>query len=111
MGALAQELAGEADGEVMELSANFRSTPRIMDISNGWNRTITPPPVLTSPDMRHGRVGRTDFAPSHVAAAVFPDRASEAAWIAETVRSLVPGASVGARHDTLTGDRGLTLSD
>ncbi|ODQ99160.1 hypothetical protein BHQ21_25475 [Mycobacterium sherrisii] len=112
MAALAGELRDDHDGDVLELTHNFRSTPRLIAVSNNWNRTIGVPPNLTSPDMRHGRVARTDYDPSHVAALSFPSRADEANWIARTIQQLVvPTTGEGARHDTREGDRGLTYSD
>ncbi len=111
MAALAGELAQDGDGEVLELTHNFRSTPRVIAVSNGWNRTIGVPPNLTSPDMLHGRVERTDFDQSHVATLDFPSRADEADWIAQTIQQLVPAPDQGARHDSRDGDRGLRYSD
>ncbi|EUA52282.1 uvrD-like helicase C-terminal domain protein [Mycobacterium xenopi 4042] len=112
MADLAGELRDDHDGDVLELTHNFRSTPRLIAVSNSWNRTIGVPPNLTSPDMLHGRVGRTDYDPSHVSALPFPSRTDEANWIAQTIQQLVvPATGQGARHDTRDGDRGLTYSD
>jgi DNA helicase-2/ATP-dependent DNA helicase PcrA len=111
MARLTEELGTEADGEVIELTHNFRSSPRIIDLSNSWNRTIGVPGSMTSPDMEHGRPGRTDADPTHTAALTFASRQDEADWIARTIRGLVTTSGKGARHDTLDGERGLTLSD
>lgn len=111
MAALAGELAQDADGDVLELTHNFRSTPRVIAVSNEWNRTIGVPPNLTSPDMLHGREQRDDYDPSHVAAVSFTSRTAEADWIAQTIGQLVPNIDQGARHDSRDGDRGLKYSD
>jgi DNA helicase-2/ATP-dependent DNA helicase PcrA len=111
MAALAGELVQDGDGDVLELTHNFRSTPRVIAVSNDWNRTIGVPPNLTSPDMLHGRLERTDFDASHVAAMSFTSRADEANWIAQTIQQLVPDPDHGVRHDSRDGDRGLKHSD
>jgi DNA helicase-2/ATP-dependent DNA helicase PcrA len=112
MAELAKELQGSADGQVLELSRNFRSTPRIIDLSNAWNQSIGTPAGLTSPAMRHGRMTRSDYEPADVGAIRFPTREAEAEWIASTVGWLVRQADhLGATHDTTEGTRGLTLSD
>jgi DNA helicase-2/ATP-dependent DNA helicase PcrA len=112
MAELAGELVRAGDGEVLELTQNFRSTPRVIDVSNQWNKTIGVPANLTSPDMLHGRKTRTDSDPSHVAALQFPSRAEEAEWIAKTINQLVvPATEQGAPHDTNDGERGISYSD
>jgi DNA helicase II / ATP-dependent DNA helicase PcrA len=112
MADLAEELEASSDGALLELTSNFRSTPRIIDVSNRWNRLINVPGQLRSPDMEPGRTARQDYDPSHVAALSFSSRADEAQWIAEAILDLVDkGSDEGARHDTRGGERGLTLSD
>lgn len=112
MADLAAELEASPDGTLLELTRNFRSTPRIIDVSNRWNQLIGVPGQLSSPDMEPGRTTRQDYDPSHVAALSFSSRADEAQWIAEAILDLVDQESnEGARHDTSGGDRGLTLSD
>lgn len=111
MGALHAELLAAADGEVIDLTRNFRSTPRIIAISNEWARTIQPPGSLPNPAMQHGRVSRTDDAVSHVSALRFSTRADEAAWIAQAINQLVTSDGRGARNDTSEGDRGITFAD
>jgi len=62
--------------------------------------------------MKHGNLGRTDAHRSHVALVSFGQRDSEAAWIAEAIKILVPSDAEGAVHDKKDGShRGLTLSD
>lgn len=62
--------------------------------------------------MKHGNLQRLDTHPSHVALVGFAERQSEAGWIAEAIRILVPSAAEGAIHDKKDGShRGLTLSD
>lgn len=112
MAQLAKELHGSRDGEVLELTRNFRSTPRIIDLSNAWNRSIGTPSGLTSPPMTHGRQTRLDYEPGDVGAIRFESREDEADWIARTVEMLVRRPErLGAQHDTTGGPRGLTLSD
>jgi DNA helicase-2/ATP-dependent DNA helicase PcrA len=112
MADLAAELTDDPEGDVLDLTANYRSTPRIIDVSNRWNTTINVPGGMSSPDMTHGRVGRIDLAPPHVGIVDFDgERSDEAAWIAETVRELVPSAELGAGHDTPDAERGITYSD
>ena len=67
---------------------------------------------MTNPPMTHGRTSRTDQTSDHVALLRFDTRAEEAAWIAQTVRSMVnTETSFGAFQDDLEGDRGLSLGD
>lgn len=111
MADLAAGLADDAAGEVLELTANFRSTPRIVHLSNEWNRMIPAPASMASPAMTAGRKSRQDVDPSHVMAARFSSRIDEANWIANVINSLVTNGD-GAFHDD--GDekpRGITYSD
>lgn len=110
MGELHDELAESNDAEVIELDDNFRSTPRIIELANSWAGTITPPGAMRVSDMTHGRSRRTDTHPSHVATLHFDEREQEAAWIAETIASMVT-ADDGAAHDTSEGSRGIRLTD
>ncbi|GGO64364.1 ATP-dependent DNA helicase [Nonomuraea cavernae] len=112
MADLAAELRDDDDGDVLDLTRNYRSTPRIIDISNRWNATINVPGTMSSPDMTHGRVSRVDVDAQHVGIVDFAgDRTAEAAWIAQTIKELVPSHDVGAAHDTPDGKRGITYSD
>jgi DNA helicase II / ATP-dependent DNA helicase PcrA len=114
MAELFEELDDEhnRDGEVVELTHNFRSTPRIIGIANDWASTISPVRSMTSPDMEHGRETRTDAHGSHIASIAFATREEEADWIAKTINKLVdPKAGTGTTHDTPDGDRGLTYGD
>lgn len=105
------ELAEDPDAEVLELNRNFRSTPRIIQISNTWSATIQAPGTLPNPQMLWGREQREDYEAAHIGSTSFPDRPAEAAWIAETVAHLVRPNGHGARHDGAEQDRGLTYSD
>ncbi|RAY10744.1 ATP-dependent helicase [Actinomadura craniellae] len=113
MAGLSAELRRAEDGDVLELTANYRSTPRIIDVSNRWNTTINVPGEMPSPDMTHGRAQRIDADPCHVGILDFggEERADEALWIAETVKGLVPNGESGAAHDTPDGERGITYAD
>lgn len=55
MADLAAELRRDPRGEVLPLSANFRSTPRIVEVANDWARTITAVPAFPATGMA-GRV-------------------------------------------------------
>lgn len=111
MAALYEELSAATDGCVIELAENFRSTPRIIDLANRWARSISRVRSMTSPDMKHGRRGREDLHPTHVAVLPFPTRDDEAEWIARKIKTLVPSDERGAYHDTKDGARGLLPSD
>jgi DNA helicase-2/ATP-dependent DNA helicase PcrA len=110
MADLDAELRKDPDGGVVELARNYRSTPRIVEVSNRWNETIGTPGGMPSPAMIAGRESRLDRDPSHVGTARFDDRDMEAEWIAKTITRLVSSKG-GAFHDTEDGSRGLTLSD
>ena len=114
MGELYQELQADEDGHIQDLPANYRSTPRIIELSNKWSNTIGDTAGMTNPAMKHRRETRLDLSERHVAQLHFDERSGEAAWIADTIAKLVPSRgndSVGAFHDERTGSRGLTLSD
>jgi DNA helicase-2/ATP-dependent DNA helicase PcrA len=112
MADLAADLHRDADGDVLDLTANYRSTPRIIDVANRWNDTINVPGSMASPDMTHGRARRIDVDPWHIGILDFDgDRAAEADWIARTVQELVPSPDLGTAHDTADGERGLTYAD
>ncbi len=110
MADLAAELGADSSGGVLELTANYRSTPRIIDLSNAWNETIAAPASMGSPAMKHGRASRMDTSATHLTAAQFGDRADEADWIARSVKALLSGRD-GAFHDVRGGARGITYSD
>lgn len=110
MADLAAEVHAATDGEMLEMTANYRSTSRIVDVSNRWNTTIDPPAALSATSMIPGRVTRTDADPTHVMTVGFDDREDEALWIAESIQGLVEGDQ-GAFHDTRGGSRGITYSD
>jgi DNA helicase-2/ATP-dependent DNA helicase PcrA len=96
----------------VDLLENFRSTPRIIDLANRWADTIGSVRSMSTPPMKQGSLGRTDAHRSHVALVSFGERENEAAWIAETIRILMPSEAEGALHDKKDGShRGLTLSD
>ncbi len=112
IGGMWNEFNEEADSEVVDLEYNFRSTPRVINIANGWARSISPVRGMRSPPMRHGKDDRVDTHSSHVALVEFEERTDEAAWIAEAVRAIVPSKENGAEHDRRNGTiRGLALSD
>ncbi len=100
------------DAGVVDLQENFRSTPRIIGLANKWAETIGPLRTMQTPAMVHGNKKRKDLHHSHVALIGFAERTSEAAWIAEAIRALVPSEAEGAIHDKKDGNlRGLALSD
>lgn len=111
MAKLYKEFKGDKDAKLVELAANYRSTPRIIAIANDWAKTIGTPRPMTSPDMLHGKLPRKDADPTHVAALDFDDRDEEAKWIGTTIQELVSAEGSGARHDTPNGDRGLCYAD
>lgn len=112
VGAFWKEFRDAADGQVVDLRENFRSTTRLIDVANTWAKTINPAGEMQTPDMRHGKEERVDTDPSHVAMVNFEDRHDEATWIAKAVRALVPSAEAGAEHDRRDGSiRGISLSD
>ena len=113
MGRLYGELEGSGDGHVQELPANYRSTPRIIDLANKWSDTIGDTSGMANPAMRHQSETRTDVSPRHVAQIHFDNREDEASWIGDTIAKLVrTDTAIGAFHDDKGGKaRGLTLSD
>ncbi len=114
MGRLYGELERSGDGHVQELPANYRSTPRIIDLANKWSDTIGDTSGMANPAMRHRRETRRDVSDRHVAQIHFDSREDEAAWIGDTIAKLVRTdgkTAKGAFHDEGGGARGLTLSD
>ena len=114
MGSLFCELDEAADGYIQELPSNYRSTPRIIELSNRWSDSIQDTAGMTNPAMEHRRETRLDLSEMHVAQLHFEDREMEAEWIADSICTLVPPKTqppVGAFHDERDGERGLTLSD
>jgi DNA helicase-2/ATP-dependent DNA helicase PcrA len=110
MGELHDELAAAGDGAVLGLDDNFRSTPRIIALSNRWSHTIAAPGRMAAPDMTHGRSDRADYELAHVSLVTFDEREEEAEWIARTVEHMVD-AGQGAAHDDSAGERGLRYAD
>ena len=115
MGQLFIELESAKDGYIQELPANYRSTPRIINLSNRWSETINDTAGMSNPAMKHRRETRQDVSERHVAQLHFDNRSSEAEWIADTITTLVPpdrDNQVGAFQDEFDGSpRGLTFSD
>ena len=114
MGTLFDELVHSEDGQIQQLPANYRSTPRIIDLSNRWSNMIKDTAGMTNPAMEHRRDTRQDLSEKHVAQLHFDDRIAEAKWIAATISNLVRhrgATSVGAFHDEADGARGLALPD
>ena len=112
MGRLYKELEKSRDGYVQELPANYRSTPRIIELANKWSGTIGDTASMANPAMKHQRETRTDVSARHVAQLHFDDREDEASWIGDTIAELVrPDTPSGAFHDEGGEARGLTLSD
>jgi len=111
IGRMWEEITAAADGEVVNLEDNFRSTPRVIDLANLWAATIGQVGNMDTPDMAHGNVQRVDYDNSHIGANRFTTRATEATWIANTINRLVLGQN-GARHNQRDADdRGIALSD
>ena len=115
MGQLYASFSADSDSEIVDLKNNYRSTPRIIDISNQWSQTIEDSGGMSNPNMEHGNTSRQDYANEHVAVCKFNNNSQEAEWIAGTINQLITNESdqlVGAKHDTRTeGDRGITYSD
>ena len=106
------DLKNAKDGEVVDLSENFRSTETIISLANSWAETIHPPLGMDSPAMKHGNLGRKHSHASHLALTGFTDHTAEAEWIAEAIKILVPDKDQGAKHDKKDGtDRGISLAD
>lgn len=109
---LHEELQAAEDGEIRELPSNFRSTDKIIQISNAWSRTINPLGTLPNPEMLWGNELRIDYDNNHIAMNHFDYRQSEAEWIANTINAMInPNEDRGARHDDRDGDRGISYSD
>ena len=114
MGHLYSELEASEDGHIQELPANYRSTPRIIALSNRWADTIEDTAEMPTPAMEHHRESRLDISGRHVAQLHFDSREEEAEWIADTIADLVRvdgDTLTGAYHDDREGSRGLALSD
>lgn len=114
MGSLFHEFETANDGHIQELSANYRSTPRIIDLANRWSNTIKCTAGMTDPAMKHRKNTRRDISGHHVAQLHFEDHIEESKWIADTVAKLVRTKAdkmIGAFHDEADNSRGLTLSD
>jgi DNA helicase-2/ATP-dependent DNA helicase PcrA len=82
MGEMYDEVAAAPDSEVVDLTLNYRSTPRIIALANAWAASIPPPGGLPNIDMRHGKVQRTDYDASHVGITRFDTVEHEAEWVA-----------------------------
>lgn len=113
MGELFARMHKASDGALQPLPANYRSTPRIVEIANSWAATIRDTAGMTSPAMTGGVAARKDFTAEHVSLRSFASRDDEAAWIADTIANLVPDGepAQGARHGEGPKERGLALSD
>ncbi len=114
MGSLFREFDEAADGHIQELPSNYRSTPRLIELSNRWSETILDTAGMTNPAMKHRKELRQDLSELHVAQLHFDDREMEADWIADSICALVPPSvqpAVGAFHDDGDKARGLALSD
>lgn len=112
MASLAADFTKDPHARVYELTKNYRSTRRIIDLANEWAATIGQVGNLPSPPMEHGNQGRNDRDTTHVSLVAFPSRQQEATWIARTINSLVDSTTrTGASHDYRGSERGLTLSD
>ncbi len=90
---LHQEFTNAADGNVIELKNNYRSTPRIINVANAWSQTIQQLGSLPNPHMAHGNTGRTDYSERHVSISRFADTVAEADRIAATINALVNAAA------------------
>ncbi|MBO9565838.1 MAG: ATP-dependent helicase [Niastella sp.] len=112
MAELHQEFTAAADGNVIELNNNYRSTPRIINIANAWSQTIQQLGSLPNPTMAHGNASRTDYSDCHVSINSFLDTVAEANRIASIINALVnAGDNTGAYHDDKTETRGIGLKD
>jgi len=110
MGEIHDDIASSLDGQVVDLTLNYRSTPRIIDFANAWAATIDPPGGLPNVDMRPGNISRLDYDASHVGVTRFADAEEEAEWVAARISEMVSGSD-GARHDVKDAERGLGFAD
>lgn len=107
-----EQFQEQPDSQIVDLKENFRSTPRIIELSNRWADSIGKVRSMKTPPMEHGNPKRMDYHPSHLALVEFPVREQEAEWLADAIRIIVPPEAEGALHDKKDGShRGLTLSD
>jgi DNA helicase-2/ATP-dependent DNA helicase PcrA len=111
MAELNDELREHPNGDVMRVPANFRSTPRVLDLANEWSETVGTVGDLENPAMRHGNQTRDDYDSAHVGHLHFGEREEEAEWIARTIEDMVVSESEGAVHDAADGRRGVSFSD
>jgi DNA helicase-2/ATP-dependent DNA helicase PcrA len=114
MGEMYDEVAAAPDSAVVDLSLNYRSTPRIIALANAWAARIAPPGGLPNIDMRHGNENRADYDASHVGITRFATLQDEANWVAGQIAKLVAdgrGARHDARRDGNHNDRGLGYQD
>lgn len=113
MGRLFDAIRSSPDGVVLDLPANYRSTPRIIEIANRWAATIRDNAGMACPAMTSGVTNRVDDSNQHCGIREFPDRTTEADWIADTICSLAPPArsDLGASHGEGERERGLGYSD
>ena len=114
MGELFEQIDRAPDGALQPLPANYRSTPRIVEIANAWSATIQDNAGMPSPAMVTGVPGRTDFHTEHISLQEFASRDDEAGWIADTIGHLVPATGdpkLGALHGEGEKERGLAFAD
>jgi len=110
MGDMYESISKAPKSEVIDLTENYRSTPRIIALANAWASSIAPPGKLPNVDMKHGKVARKDYDASHVGITRFDTVEDEAAWIAQQIEKLVKGDK-GARQDGNDRNRGIRYQD